>query len=148
MGALGPEQQKELRYQVAYHTYLASGRQLSYTPNVEHVVGWKYAKRSLFGKFSDCIMFMWEKIPGSPHFSALQAMESWAGPGNEMWSLSLTTPYLLYYDYQTLLCFTAHGNEARFSWDFEWQLAGCYRGFQVGWGNGCRVAKLSLCLIE
>ena len=71
-------------------------------------------------------MFTWEKIPGSPHFSTLQATESWAGPGNEMWSLSLTTPYLLYYDYQTLLCFTAHGNEARFSWNFEWQLAGCY----------------------
>ena len=24
-----------------------------------------------------------EKIPGSPHFSVLQATESWAGPGNE-----------------------------------------------------------------
>ena len=25
----------------------------------------------------------WEKIPGSPRFSVLQATESWAGPGNE-----------------------------------------------------------------
>ena len=28
-------------------------------------------------------MLTWEKIPGSPCFSLLQAMESWAGPGNE-----------------------------------------------------------------
>ena len=26
-------------------------------------------------------MLMSEKIPGSPHFSVLQATESWAGPG-------------------------------------------------------------------
>ena len=26
---------------------------------------------------------MWEKIPGSSHFSVLKAMESWAGPGDE-----------------------------------------------------------------
>ena len=38
VGALGPEQQKEPRYQVTYHTYLASGRQLSYTPSVKRVV--------------------------------------------------------------------------------------------------------------
>ena len=47
MGAPGPEQRKEPRYQVTYHTYLASGRRLSYTPSVERVVGLKYAKRSL-----------------------------------------------------------------------------------------------------
>ena len=47
MGALGPEQQKEPRYKVAYHTYLASGRQLSYTMSVEHVVDSKYLKHSL-----------------------------------------------------------------------------------------------------
>ena len=47
MGALGPEQRKEPRYQVTYHTYLASGRQLSYTPSIERVVGLKYVKRSL-----------------------------------------------------------------------------------------------------
>ena len=45
--ALGAEQRKEPRYQVAYHTYLASGRWLSYTPSVERVVSWKYAKCSL-----------------------------------------------------------------------------------------------------
>jgi len=38
MGALGPEQRKEPRYQVTYHMYIASGRQLSYTPRIEHVV--------------------------------------------------------------------------------------------------------------
>ena len=47
MGALGPEQRKEPRCQVTYHTYLASGRRLSYTPSVERVGGLKYAKRSL-----------------------------------------------------------------------------------------------------
>jgi len=47
VGTLGLEQQKEPRYKVAYHTYLASGRRLSYTLSVEHVVGWKYVKRSL-----------------------------------------------------------------------------------------------------
>ena len=38
MGVLGPEQEKEPRYQVTYHTYLASRRRLSYTPSVKHVV--------------------------------------------------------------------------------------------------------------
>ena len=47
MGAPGPEQRKEPRYQVTYHTYLASGRRLSYTPSVERVVGLKYTKRTL-----------------------------------------------------------------------------------------------------
>ena len=47
VGALGPEQQKEPRYKVAYHTYLASGRRLSYTLSVERIVDCKYAKRSL-----------------------------------------------------------------------------------------------------
>ena len=47
MGAPDPEQRKEPRYQVTYHTYLASGRRLSYTPSVECVVGLKYAKSSL-----------------------------------------------------------------------------------------------------
>ena len=51
MGALGLEQQKEPRYKVAYHTYLASGRRLYYTLSVGHVVDCKYVKRSLFGKF-------------------------------------------------------------------------------------------------
>jgi len=34
----GSEQYDELRYQVTYHTYLASGGQLSYTPSIECVV--------------------------------------------------------------------------------------------------------------
>ena len=34
----GSEQQEELRYQVTYHTYLASGGQLLCTPSVELVV--------------------------------------------------------------------------------------------------------------
>ena len=33
----GPEQQKEPRYLVTYHTYLANKGQLSYRPNIEHV---------------------------------------------------------------------------------------------------------------
>ena len=47
MGALGPEQQIEPRYQVTCHMYIANGKQLSYIPSIELVVGWKYAKRSL-----------------------------------------------------------------------------------------------------
>jgi len=35
----GSDQQEELRYQVTYNTYLASGGQLLYTPSVEFVVG-------------------------------------------------------------------------------------------------------------
>ena len=36
VGALGPEQQTESRYQVTYHNmYVVSGRQLSYTPSIE-----------------------------------------------------------------------------------------------------------------
>ena len=33
------EQQEERRYQVTYHTYLASGGRLSYSPSVERVDG-------------------------------------------------------------------------------------------------------------
>ena len=35
MGALGPEQRKEPRYQLPYCMYLASGRRLSYTSSIE-----------------------------------------------------------------------------------------------------------------
>ena len=38
VGALCPEQQNKAKYQVNYRTYLASGRQMSYTPSVERVV--------------------------------------------------------------------------------------------------------------
>ena len=47
MGALGPEQRLEPRYKVAHHTYLASGRRLSYTLSVECVVDCQYVKHSL-----------------------------------------------------------------------------------------------------
>ena len=47
VGALGPDQRKEPNYQVAYHTYVASGRRLSYTLSIERVVIWKYTKHSL-----------------------------------------------------------------------------------------------------
>jgi len=47
MGALGPEQQKEPRYQVAYHVYLASGRWLSYTPSIKRVVSWTIRETQL-----------------------------------------------------------------------------------------------------
>jgi len=33
------KQQEELRYQVTYHTYLASRGRLSYKPTINHVVG-------------------------------------------------------------------------------------------------------------
>ena len=33
------EQQEERRYQATYHTYLASGGRLSYSPSVERVDG-------------------------------------------------------------------------------------------------------------
>ena len=69
------------RYQVTYHTYLAS-RRPSYTPSVEHVVGWKHVKHSLLVLqifvISEYLMLTWEKIPGSPRFFVLQAMEIWA----------------------------------------------------------------------
>ena len=56
MGALVPEQRKEPRYKVAYHTYIASGKWLSYTLSVEHIVGWKYAKCSMLVRqiFTTC----------------------------------------------------------------------------------------------
>ena len=38
VGTMGLEHQKEPRYQVTYHTYIASGGRLSYTPSVERVV--------------------------------------------------------------------------------------------------------------
>ena len=38
VGALGQGQPKESRYKVNYHMYLVGGRQLSYTPSIEHVV--------------------------------------------------------------------------------------------------------------
>ena len=51
-GRTGPRTAKRAKYKVAYHTYLASGRRLSYTLSVEHVVDCKYAKHSLLvGKF-------------------------------------------------------------------------------------------------
>ena len=36
-----------------------------------------------FLQLADYVMLTWEKIPGSPRFSVLQATESWVGPGNE-----------------------------------------------------------------
>ena len=47
-------------------------------------------------------MLTWEKIPGSPRFSVLQATESWAGPGNE------ASPYLLFWVHQLMIlqCFS------------------------------------------
>ena len=44
MGAQGPKQRKEPRYQVMY---LASGRLLLYTLSIECVVGEQYTKHSL-----------------------------------------------------------------------------------------------------
>ena len=41
----------------------------------------------------------WRNIPGSPHFSVLQATKSWAGPGNEA-----TTDPIDSLVYASLLC--------------------------------------------
>jgi len=43
----GSEQLEELRYRVAYHTYLASRGQLLYTPCAELVVGWTISETLL-----------------------------------------------------------------------------------------------------
>ena len=76
MGVEGPEQQKGPRYQVAYHPYLASRRRLSYTPSVECVFVLKIFPNLL------CHAHM-KKDTKFPRFCVLQAMKSWAEPGNE-----------------------------------------------------------------
>ena len=90
MGALGPEQRKEPRYQVTYNMYLASGRRLSYTPSVECVVGLKYAKRSLlvlqnFAIFrlrhahvrKDTRLLYYAKLNFLPIFLAMRYLTCW-----------------------------------------------------------------------
>ena len=79
------EQRKEPRYQLTYHTYLASRGRLSYTPSVERVVGLKYVKRRLqnFTIFRLRHAHVRKDTRLSNGFSVLQATESWAGPGNE-----------------------------------------------------------------
>ena len=81
---MGLEQQKEPRYQVTYHTYIASGGRLLYTPSFERVVSWRYTKHSLlilqiFAIFRLCHAH----VRKDTRFSVLQVTESWAGPGNE-----------------------------------------------------------------
>ena len=81
--ALGPE---EPRYQVTYHIYLASGRWLSYTPSIKRVASWTIRETQPvssvnFRHFSTHLT--WEKLPGSPCFTVLQATKSWAEPGYE-----------------------------------------------------------------
>ena len=39
-GQTGPRTAKRAKYQVTYYTYLASSRQLSYTPSIVRVAGW------------------------------------------------------------------------------------------------------------
>ena len=53
VGALGPEQRKEPRYQITYYMYLVSGRRLSYTPSIE-CVGWVYLLAILLSAFYKC----------------------------------------------------------------------------------------------
>ena len=84
MGTPGPEQQKEPRYQVTYHTYLASGRRLSYTAcsqfKIREMQPVSSAKFHHFPITSCSREKRYQPLHG---FSVLQAMESWAGPGNE-----------------------------------------------------------------
>ena len=47
-GHIGPRTAKRARYQVAYYTFLASGRRLSYTPSVKRVVNWTIHKTQPF----------------------------------------------------------------------------------------------------
>jgi len=44
----GSEQQEELRYQVTYHMYVASGGWLLHTPSIEFVFGWTMGETFLF----------------------------------------------------------------------------------------------------
>ena len=69
------------RYQVTYHTYLASRRRLSYTPSVKHVVSWTIRETQPVLQIFDYVMLTWKKIPGSPRFPVLEATKSWVGPG-------------------------------------------------------------------
>ena len=88
MGALGPEQQEQLRYQVTYHMYVAIGG--TTVIHTEHWTcswlknTWNFASLFwIFLPFVDYTMLKWEKIPGSPRFSILQATKNWTGPENE-----------------------------------------------------------------
>jgi len=67
--------------------YLASRRQLSYTTSFKRVVSWIIYEMQpvlqIFTIFRLCHL-MWEKLPGSSHFSVLETMESGAGPGYEV----------------------------------------------------------------
>jgi len=82
MGTLGPEQQKEPRYQVNYHMYPASGRRLSCTPSVERVVGWTIHEMQpvlqIFTIFRLCHL-TWERYQVLPDFPYCKRRK--AGPG-------------------------------------------------------------------
>ena len=89
MGAQDPEQHKEPTYQVTYHSYLSSGEWLSYTPSVEHAVGWNNAQdAACYEKFRYFPITSCSREKRYP-FSILPAMEIWAGPENEATALSL-----------------------------------------------------------
>ena len=66
-----------------------------------HVVAWTICKTQLFCRFSpfsNYVMLIWEKIPGSPRISVLQVTESWWKRGYKMCSFTffwLGTPLSL-----------------------------------------------------
>ena len=96
VGALGPEHQTEPRYQVAYYTYLASGRQLLYTPSVERVVGWRICvmqpvTSANFLPFSDYIISPEKRYQALPAFPYCKRWKAGQGLGTRLhlYSISL-----------------------------------------------------------
>ena len=77
-GRTGPRTAK--RAKVPGSLLHVSSLRVSYIPSTEHVVAWKYVKRSLLVWQIFAIFWLrhahTRQIPGSPHFSILQTMES------------------------------------------------------------------------
>ena len=69
-----------------YHTYVASRGWLLYTPSVELVVGWRVREIFRYEFFCHSLIMSCsceQRCQALPGFYVLQAMKSWAGPGNE-----------------------------------------------------------------
>ena len=70
------EQEKEQRYWAIYYVYLAVGGWLSYTPSVEHIVGWTTCCLSVLVLFRLRHAYV-EKIPGSPRDTYSHSGGAW-----------------------------------------------------------------------
>ena len=108
VGTLGPEQRKEPRYEVAYHTYLASGRRcLTHWPLSAWSVEIMPNTACKFGKFSqlaDYAMLTWEKILGSPRFLYCKQRKAGRGLGRRLTCTLVTS--VLHSRLSSLLCHT------------------------------------------